>query len=245
MQKVKFTFVRQLSCLLSVVCLLLFVCFSIEIKAQRIRVETSNGPVLGATDTKVGYQYWKNIPFAAAPTGNYRWKSPVEPNSWTQDLDTAQFGPQCPQLCSLPAGLCATETSEDCLSLNVYRPISSSSANSTNLPVMIFIPGGHFDMGTANCDLYEGGYFVNRGKVILVTINYRLGLLGFMVDKKRGIKGNLGIQDQRMALQWVQKNIGQFGGDANRVTLFGESAGAASVNVCITTLVCFLLLSGT
>ena len=204
----------------------------------RIRIETSHGPVLGVSDLQSGVQYWKNIPFAAAPVGDRRWKSPVEPESWTGDLDASQFGPQCPQSCGLPVGLCAEQTSEDCLSLNVYRPVWNETL--PPLPVMVFLPGGRFEQGTANCKVYEGDYFVRRGKVILVTVNYRLGLLSFMVDTKRGINGNFGIQDQRMALQWVQKNIAQFGGDPNSVTLFGESAGAASVNVCINDIICLV-----
>jgi carboxylesterase type B len=88
------------------------------------------------------------VPFAQPPIGNLRWKSPVEPNSWTTPLNATEYGPQCPQKCFLPTGLCATQMSEDCLSLNIYRP---SGIKQEKLPVMVFLPGGHFDMGTANC----------------------------------------------------------------------------------------------
>jgi cholinesterase len=195
---------------------------------EYVTVQTTFGPVKGIRELNTGYEYWKGIPYAAPPVGSLRWKPPMEPTPWSEVKDTVEFGAQCPQDCNMPEGLCGKVTSEDCLFLNVYRPGNISL--STKLPVMIFIPGGHFDMGTAGCQLYEGRYFAQKGKVVLVTINYRLGALGFMVDTRRGIRGNYGFQDQRLALQWVQKNIANFGGDPNQVTLFGESAGASSVN---------------
>lgn len=210
--------------------LFLFIIGGLTAPVEYVTVQTTFGPVKGIRELDTGYEYWKGIPYAAPPAGPLRWKPPMEPTPWTETKNTVEFGAQCPQYCNMPDGMCANETSEDCLFLNVYRPGNISL--STKLPVMVFIPGGHFDMGTAGCRLYEGRYFAQKGQVVLVTINYRLGVLGFMVDTKRGIEGNYGFQDQRLALQWVQKNIANFGGDPNQVTLFGESAGASSTNVC-------------
>lgn len=124
--------------------------------------------------------------------------------------------------------------SEDCLYLNVYTPLPGQKP----LPVMVFIHGGHFDQGASGdfvllsflhlgCILYDGANFVTKGNVILVTLNYRLGALGWLVTNDFG--GNFGFQDQQLALNWVQKNIAFFGGDPNQVTLFGQSAGGTSI----------------
>ncbi|KAL9644928.1 hypothetical protein ABK040_004422 [Willaertia magna] len=184
------------------------------------------GTLNGRRSEKGNYRSFKSVPYASAN----RFEDSVMINNFNSPvIDATKFGPMCPQICSLPMGLCASSMSEDCLTINIYTP-----NNATNpLPVMVFIPGGHFDMGTANCDLYEGSYFVSKGNVVLVTMNYRLGALGYLVDKKRNINGNFALRDQRTALQWVQKYIKYFGGDASSVTLVGESAGAGSATALL------------
>jgi carboxylesterase type B len=171
---------------------------------------------------------FKSIPFAEPPVGALRWKAPKPRSPWAPNIyDATYYRDSCVQNCVLPDGLCGESYSEDCLYMNVYTPLNVNTSSA--LPVMVFIPGGDMDMGTANCDLYDASYVVGTRDVVIVTLNYRLGSFGFLVDPKRGITGNYGMQDQRLALQWVQENIVQFGGNPNDVTLFGESAGAFCV----------------
>nr|CAG4717532.1 unnamed protein product [Naegleria fowleri] len=192
---------------------------------------TSLGVLKGKRSPSLNFRSFKNIPYAQSPVGSRRWNDPVPISTPLQGvLDATQFGPQCPQNCLLPKGLCAETMSEDCLTLNVYTP---DQLGNGSLPVMVFIPGGHFDMGTANCALYDGGYFVGKTNVILVTINYRLGALGYLVNSKNGLRGNFALKDQRLALKWVQRFIDRFGGNPNSVTIFGESAGAGSVTALL------------
>eukprot|EP00026_Physarum_polycephalum_P008103 Phypoly_transcript_08181.p1 GENE.Phypoly_transcript_08181~~Phypoly_transcript_08181.p1 ORF type:complete len:509 (+),score=48.86 Phypoly_transcript_08181:192-1529(+) len=122
-----------------------------------------------------------------------------------------------------PKGICPVVTSEDCLYLNVWTPSNSTGP----LPVMVFFPGGNYRQDAASTDLYWGEYFPQAGQIVLVTVNYRLGTLGFLVTE--WAQGNLGLRDQILALEWVQANIGYFGGDPSKVTIFGQSAGAESV----------------
>ncbi|KAG2392409.1 hypothetical protein C9374_012661 [Naegleria lovaniensis] len=194
---------------------------------------TSLGVLKGKRSPTLNFRSFKNVPYAQAPVGSLRWNDPIPVSTPFQGvLDSTEFGPQCPQNCLLPKGLCAETMSEDCLSLNVYTPDQMDNSNGS-LPVMVFFPGGHFDMGTANCQLYDGGYFVGKTNVILVTVNYRLGAFGYLVDSKNGIRGNFALKDQRLALKWVQKFISAFGGNPNSVTIFGESAGAGSVTALL------------
>ncbi|MCK5090211.1 MAG: carboxylesterase family protein, partial [Hyphomicrobiaceae bacterium] len=139
-----------------------------------------------------------------------------------------RFGPSCPQ--KLRPGI-HLELSEDCLSLNIWTPVSLRQIGSSEpVPVMVFIYGGSFREGTASNPLYEARHLAATGGVVVVTINYRVGVLGFLsgID---GLKGNYGLMDQRLALKWAHDNIAEFGGDPDRITLFGESAGAMSVGL--------------
>lgn len=188
-----------------------------------IIVETTNGNVSGIAYKSDGYTMFKGIPFAAPPLGPLRWQPPQPPASWTGTLNATSFGPGCVQKCEEPKGICPTVISEDCLYLNVWTPFPVEKS----LPVMVFFPGGNYRQDAASTDLYWGEYFPNQGQIVLVTVNYRLGALSFLVTDWAA--GNLGIKDQRLALEWVQANIANFGGDPKQVTIFGQSAGGASV----------------
>jgi para-nitrobenzyl esterase len=164
------------------------------------------------------------IPYAAPPVGALRWEPPHAAASWSGVRQATSFAPHCPQPAS-PFGVAST--SEDCLYLNVFAPPGASSGN---LPVMVWIHGGSLLVGESND--YNPVALVQRG-VIVVTINYRIGALGFLADaalanRPGGASGNYGLMDQQAALRWVQRNIRGFGGDPRNVTLFGESAGGLS-----------------
>jgi|HubBroStandDraft_1064217.scaffolds.fasta_scaffold00104_49 para-nitrobenzyl esterase len=176
-----------------------------------------------------GVTEFLGIRFAAAPTGNLRFAPPVAPAAVSGTVSATSFGANCPQNAS-PFGVAST--SEDCLFLNVYVPGSSVSAKN-KLPVMVFFYGGAFVDGEGS--LYDPTNLAIQGNNIVVTINYRLGILGYVADAalsaeaSNGVSGNYGFEDQLFSLQWVQQNIGAFGGNPNDVTIFGESAGAFSV----------------
>jgi len=181
-------------------------------------VTTADGCVRGKREGDV--VVFRGIPFAAPPVGALRWRPPQPPAPWTV-RDAFAFGPSCPQLQSpLNAGLIANE---DCLTLNVWSP-----AGAAKLPVMVWIHGGGLVAGGAAQPTYDGAHLAAGGKVVLVSINYRLGPLGFLAHPALS-SGNLGIHDQIAALRWVQREVAKFGGDPASVTIFGESAGGESV----------------
>jgi para-nitrobenzyl esterase len=178
-------------------------------------VQTTNGPVCGIT-TSGGVNEWLGIPYAAPPVGNLRWQPPQPPTTWTTTLQASAFGSAC--LSPSNAG-----SSENCLFVNVWRPADST----TNLPVMVHIHGGGFFGGSGNAD---NSLLATTGHEVIVSMNYRLGIFGFLADKALGDhSGDYGLQDQQAALRWVQDNVAKFGGDPNTVTIFGESAGGSSV----------------
>ena len=200
--------------------------------AQPAPVATQSGPVQGM---KIGtVNEWLGIPYAAPPLGNLRWYPPQRPAPFTGTYQATQFGSPCPQGVSQFG---RSSTNEDCLFLNIYAP--AAAAASSKLPVMVWIHGGAFTSGEG-AD-YDGSPLVNQGNVIVVTINYRLGLLGFLAHPAlaaydpRGSSGNYGLQDQQAAVSWVLANIAAFGGNPANVTIFGESAGGASVETLLTT----------
>ncbi|EGC40157.1 hypothetical protein DICPUDRAFT_146986 [Dictyostelium purpureum] len=194
--------------------------------------ETTNGYVQGVVhDT---YRSFYGIPFATPPTveNNLRWKSPIPANDWTPNILNATVPKSgCLQNCMLPPETCPTSISEDCLYLNVFTPLDVNSTSDLR-PVMAFIPGGRFEQGAASTILYTPETMVNTSGIIVVTLNYRLGVMGFLVGGEVG--GNFGFQDQRLALQWIQNNIKYFGGDPNKVTLCGQSAGGSSIATHLT-----------
>jgi para-nitrobenzyl esterase len=185
-----------------------------------------NGKKSGGTCEYLG------IPYAQPPTGNLRFMPPEPAGAFTTSpLDATAFGASCPQTMSLLSEGIGTP-SEDCLSVNVFTPENAPAAP---LPVMVFIYGGGFNSGSSS--LYNGVPLSEKGPAVVVTLNYRLGALGFLalpeLDAQRGGKpsGSDGIRDQQLALQWVQDNIAVFHGDPTNVTVFGESAG--SLSTCI------------
>lgn len=189
------------------------------------RAETEQGLVEGMSDR--GMVAFKGIPYAAPPVGELRFAPPQPHAGWGDSvLEAKAFGNACLQPAQASFG--ETESAEDCLYLNVYTPDTRGS-----YPVMVWIHGGAFETGSGG-GTYDPVRLVREG-VVVVTINYRLGILGFLAhpafaeEGEPGAYGDYGILDQQAALQWVQANIGNFGGDPNNVTLFGESAGGHSV----------------
>ena len=206
-----------------------------NLSGQDRYVEISSGQYLrGRVGRKNGQRWFTGIPFAKSPVGDLRWSAPEPPDSWKGVRDAAKFGDSCMQ--SNSAELLGSGMSEDCLFLNVYAPSSNTSTGSEGkLPVMLFFYGGSWSSGTASCPIYYGEKLVYNSDdaVILVTANYRLNGFGFLgADAMRdsdGSTGNWGLLDQRQAMRWVRSHIAAFGGDPERVTIFGESAGAGSV----------------
>lgn len=187
-------------------------------------VTTRYGQVMGSVDD--GVAVWKGVPYAAPPVGELRLRAPREPASWSEVRDATAFGHIAPQTEHGPLPIDPGLTiGEDCLTLNVWAPEGAA-----NLPVMVWIHGGAYFLGSSAQRMYDGRKLVAEGRVVLVTVNYRLGALGFLDFSKFGdFDSNLGLRDQVAALEWVRDNIAAFGGDPSQVTLFGESAGGGSV----------------
>jgi len=218
----------------AVTCFLLF-CVT-PLCAQSVSVE--GGSILGATAE--GVHSFKGIPFAAPPVGDLRWKPPQSVVAWDGVRECIAYGDSCPQK-PYPAGSLYArkpeKQSEDCLYLNVWTTELGADAKR---PVMVWIHGGGLTRGSGANTVYDGANLARKG-VVLVTINYRLGPLGYMAhpelteESPKSASGNYGVLDQIAALKWVQQNIANFGGDPGRVTIFGESAGSWSVNVLVAT----------
>jgi para-nitrobenzyl esterase len=175
---------------------------------------------------------WKGIPYAAPPVGELRWRTPEPPLPHAGVLQALEVGPSCPQDEVLTSGGESAAFSEDCLTLNIWRPRKSGT-----FPVMVWIHGGAYREGAGTYQMYDGSRLAAEREVVLVTINYRIGALGFLAlpelkaeDPHQSV-GNYGILDQIRALQWVRDNIAGFGGDPKNVTIFGQSAGG--ISVCI------------
>lgn len=200
--------------------------------AQTITANPPIGPVQGVV-TPAMHEFL-GVPYAEPPVGTLRWAPPVAHPAWTTPLDASAYGNRCAQTGG-PFG--EASTSEDCLFLNVYTPHRKSVPErdlKRKRPVMVWIHGGAFQSGSA--ENYDPTKLVTTGDVVVVTINYRLGYLGFLAhpalsaESPDGISGNYGILDQQLALRWVQDNIAAFGGNPKKVTIFGESAGGISVH---------------
>jgi para-nitrobenzyl esterase len=199
---------------------------------MHVELPTPQGTVRG--HQRADHQAFLGIPFAAPPVGELRFAAPAPAPTWAGVRDALAFSPVCPQ----PTESAATargEQNEDCLYLNVFTPRGDGSAR----PVMVWIHGGGFTTGAGSEATYDGGALAARGDVVVVTINYRLGALGYLYFGGHGgeswnATSNAGQLDQIAALRWVQANIAAYGGDPAQVTIFGESAGGVAVNALMT-----------
>ena len=200
---------------------------------------TETGPVSGLVQG--GVESYRGIPYAKPPVGPLRWRPPQPAEPWEGVRDGTEFGHACPQLLGIypdwaDAHLERVGRNEDCLNLNVWTPAERDKP----LPVMVYIHGGNMQFGSGSLPNHDGQYLARAG-VVVVTINYRIGYLGrFAHPAMSRLQAgeplaNYGVFDQIAALQWVQRNIGAFGGDPGNVTIFGHSAGGVSVNVLMTT----------
>ena len=198
-------------------------------------IQTQSGSVRGVF--RNGVSTWLGIPYAAPPIGEARWQPPRPVSSWSGIRDCVQLGDMAQQPeTSLFPKIEGVERSEDCLTLNVWSP-ETDRRSGAPLPVMVWIHGGGFILGSSAQPLYNSEHLARSGQVVVVTINYRLGVLGFMDFSSLNATGrdfatNVGLRDVIASLEWVRDNIAAFGGNPDDVTVFGESAGAA----CITTL---------
>jgi para-nitrobenzyl esterase len=203
-------------------------------------VQTSAGLISGSEED--GVHIFKGIPFAAPPVGELRWKEPQAIKSWDDTLICTAFGPSPVQNDPKPFMMWSQEfitpansLSEDCLYLNVWTPAKSPEEK---LPVLVWIYGGGFVSGSGACPVYDGTELAKQG-IVYVTINYRVGVFGFMAhpeltaEAPHKSSGNYGLMDQVAALKWVNKNIAAFGGDPSRVTIAGQSAGAMGVQALV------------
>jgi para-nitrobenzyl esterase len=213
-------------------CILMFVCASVSCHVIRM---TSSGAIRGFLSAPVSghpgavaFETYLGIPYAETTGGANRWRPPVPKGAWTGVFDATKPGPICPQ---------GQSFNEDCLSLNIFAPASSVSSgmNSSSVPtdsaarfpVAVWIHGGGFMFGASSLPIYRGDVYASTTNTVIVTLNYRLGALGFLAGTAQ-LTGNYGLMDQQLALAWVQKNIASFGGDPGAVTLFGQSAGGIS-----------------
>src|SRR3954462_15194922 len=211
------------------------------------RATVAQGVLPGPTDN--GVSVFRGVPFAAPPVGDLRWAPPRPPERWgSKPREAKTFGAACTQtLRSSGSGQWTSEymspeapgVSEDCLFLNIWTPaaLAGSARPPANLPVLFWIYGGGFNEGSGAVAVYNGANLARKG-LIVVNVNYRVGSLGFMAHpglqtEQGGASGNYGIQDQIAALQWVRDNIKAFGGDATKVTIAGQSAGAMSVQALL------------
>ena len=195
-------------------------------------VDTRYGKVQGTQKENVSV--WKGIPFAQPPLGALRFRAPQPLEAWSGVHEATQFGSISPQTSTGSFGTLPGPMSEDCLTLNIWSP----SADDARRPVMVWIHGGSFVTGSGSTPWYNGTAFATQGDVVVVTINYRLGALGFLylaeyAGEEYATSGNNGLLDQVAALTWVRDNISAFGGDPNNVTVFGESAGAMSIGALL------------
>ncbi|HPS03260.1 MAG TPA: carboxylesterase family protein [Candidatus Sumerlaeota bacterium] len=195
-----------------------------SVKPEPVTVE--GGWVQGTSEN--GLTIYKGIPFAAPPVGDLRWRAPQPAAQWEGVRQATQFGPS-----PIQGPRNGSDMSEDCLYLNVWTPAKSAN---DRIPVLVWIYGGGFGGGSTSEPNYNGEKLAQKG-VVLVSINYRVGTLGFLAhpelsaENKDHASGNYGLMDQIAGLQWVRKNISAFGGDPNKVTIFGESAGGISVSM--------------
>ncbi len=224
--------------------LLLFSAFALTLAAaSNDVVKTESGSISGVAGTNPAVHIYKGIPYAAPPVGDLRWKAPKAPAKWDGVKKADKFGTACLQLPypdNSPYHEAPEVFGEDCLYLNVWTAAKSMKEHR---PVMVWIHGGALTRGSGATPVYNGEHLAEKG-VVLVTINYRLGIFGYFAhpdltkESDRNASGNYGFLDQVAALEWVQHNIAAFGGNPKDVTVFGESAGSWSVNVLTASPLC-------
>jgi para-nitrobenzyl esterase len=199
--------------------------------AQNPETPTESGPISGVREG--GLSVYKGVPFAASPVGDLRWRPPAPVTHWSDIRKADAFAPACMQDSISMPGETPPVVSEDCLYLNIWTPAKNAQEH---LPVIVWIYGGGFISGSASMPLYWGDRLAHRG-VIVVTIAYRLGPLGFLAhpeltrESPHHSSGNYGLMDQIAALEWIQRNIAAFGGDPKNVTVAGQSSGSMSVSM--------------
>jgi para-nitrobenzyl esterase len=222
------------------------------IAAPSLTRQTQYGPVVGLDESaSKGTHAWKGVPFAAAPVGALRWSAPVDPPAWKTPRNAQQFGPACVQYGriygpgannrhdpTIATTLGQAVGSEDCLTLNIWRPADRRGG----LPVIVFVHGGSNVSGYTADPVYDGAALAKAADAVVVTVNYRLGIFGFLrqaalrsAADPEGASGNFALLDIVQALRFVQRNIAQFGGQPQNVTLMGQSAGAVNVYALLTT----------
>jgi len=208
----------------NILCLCVFLFF--QCKAQETVIKINNGYIKGVVESPS--LVFKGIPYAEPPVGKLRFKSPQPAKNWTDTLSCQNFG----NISAQAGGKKGFAGSEDCLSLNVYTPAAAGKAK---LPVVVWVHGGSMTAGAGKGE--NGHAFSDRDSIITVTINYRLGVFGFLymgdVQPAYRSSGNNGLLDCMMALKWIRKNISSFGGDPSKVTIMGESAGAKLVSALL------------
>jgi para-nitrobenzyl esterase len=232
---VKIESVGRASLFMGFVAVAVAACLSLP--PDTLSVKTADGKVRGKLINDGKVRAFQGIPYAAPPVGNQRWKAPQPVVSWNSELDATKYGHRCAQNHVFEDMVFqdseTTESgSEDCLTLNVYAP--SRRHDNTKLPVMFWIHGGGYTGGSGSEPRHNGDFLPLKG-VVLVTINYRLGVFGFLAlpelaSEQGGSSGNYGLMDMVAALSWVKRNIAAFGGDPDCVTIFGESAGSFAVS---------------
>ena len=221
---------------------------------ERTERTTALGVVIGSDDSAInGTLAWKGVPFAQAPVGALRWRAPLDPSPWSKPRPAQQFAPACaatgrldgPGLNNrydetIATSLNQTVGSEDCLSLNIWRPAATAGEKEKPLPVIVFVHGGSNVSGYAADPLYDGAALARTARAVVVTVNYRLGVFGFFrsphlhSSDAAEDSGNFALLDIIKSLQFVQRHVAAFGGDAANVTLMGESAGAVNVYALLT-----------
>jgi para-nitrobenzyl esterase len=217
--------------------LLLTLLHPVQAALQR-PIPTETGQLSGGTTKDNAISFFKGIPYAAPPTGPKRWRRPEPPTAWTGIRAATQFGPNCAQRIEPDTPLWTHEfrahgpVSEDCLTLNIWTP---AVAHNEKRPVLVFLHGGSNTTGSGAIDVLNGEGMARKG-LVMVTLNYRLGIFGFFThpdlssESANHVSGNYGLLDQIAALQWLHRNIAAFGGDPDRITLAGQSAGAFDVS---------------
>jgi para-nitrobenzyl esterase len=202
------------------------------VHADPLKVKVEQGQLHGKPINDGKVRAFLGIPFAAPPVGDLRWRPPEAPAKWKGIRDATQYGAHCEQVPFSDMSFQDAGMSEDCLYLNVFTPADAKGGS--KLPVMFWIHGGGYFSGSASEPRHNGDFLPTKG-VVLVTINYRLGVFGFLateelIEEGGGAAGNYGLMDMIAALRWVNGNIAKFGGDPAKVTIFGESAGSFAVS---------------